>query len=108
MDIRNSALARCSAPKTARGTAKHKLLNATILSSPRALAISLFAAHSATTKSRMPALHIETTVREIVKRLARNPVFMWMPSKRERAEPGERCPAQYSLELYNEAQESLP
>ncbi len=37
---------RCSAPKTASGMAKHKLLKATILSRPRAEAISLFAANT--------------------------------------------------------------
>src|SRR6266436_8659408 len=75
----NLALERCSAPKTAKGMAKHKLLKATILSRPLARAISLFAAHSATRKSRMPALHVETTVREISKNVARMVVCMWMP-----------------------------
>src|SRR6267154_969785 len=70
---------RCSAPKTAKGTAKHKLLSATILSSPRAPAISLFAAHSATRKSTMPAPHIETAGREISTNVARMFVCMWMP-----------------------------
>src|SRR6266576_427611 len=59
----NSTPERCRAPKTARGMAKHKLLKATILSRPRARAISVFAAHSAIRKRRMPALHIETSVR---------------------------------------------
>src|SRR5229473_7480472 len=63
----NLAAERCSAPKTAKGMAKHKLLKTMILSRPLARAISVFAAHSATRKSRMPALHIETTVREISK-----------------------------------------
>src|SRR6266481_836695 len=81
----NLAPERCSAPKTAKGMAKHKLLRATILSRPRARAISLFAAHSATTKSRMPALHIETAVREIAKNVARMVVCMWMPSLSSRA-----------------------
>src|SRR6266481_7275678 len=78
--MRDSAAARCREPKTAKGMAKHKLLKATILSRPRARAISLFAAHSATTKSRMPALHIETTGREISKKVARMVVCMGMPS----------------------------
>src|SRR5258708_40082672 len=67
----NLAPDRCSAPKTANGMAKHKLLKTTILSRPPARAISVFAAHSATGKSRMPALHIETTAREISKNVAR-------------------------------------
>src|SRR5579864_7881540 len=71
MGMRDSAAARCRAPKTAKGAAKHKLLKATILSKPRARAISDLAAHSATRKSRMPALHIETTVRGIAKNAAR-------------------------------------
>ena len=61
----------CRAPKTARGIAKHKLLNATILSKPRTRAISALAAHSATRKSRTPAVHIETAVRENSKNAAR-------------------------------------
>src|SRR5271155_5149859 len=67
----NLAPERCSAPKTAKGTAKHKLLKATILSRPPARAISVFAAHIATRKSRMPALHIETVGREISRKAAR-------------------------------------
>jgi hypothetical protein len=55
------------------------LLKTTILPRPLAGAISVFAAHSATRKSRMPALHIETTVREISKNVARMVVCMWMP-----------------------------
>src|SRR5258706_9190839 len=81
----NLAPERCSAPKTANGMAKHKLLNATILSRPLARAISLFAAHSATRKSRMPAPHIETAVREISKNVARMVVCIWMPSVSSRA-----------------------
>src|SRR5690242_8817868 len=72
----NLAPERCSAPKTAKGTAKHKLLKATILSRPPARAISLFAAHSATRKSTMPAPHIEAAVREISKNVARTVVCM--------------------------------
>ena len=67
----NLAPERCSAPKTAKGMAKHKLLRTTILSRPPARAISVFAAYRATRKSRMPALHIETAVREISKNVAR-------------------------------------
>src|SRR5690242_15441042 len=76
----NLAPERCSAPKTARGIAKHKLLKVTILSRPRACVMSVFAAHSATRKSSMPVPHIETTVREISKNAARMVVCMWMPS----------------------------
>src|ERR1700722_1701747 len=75
---RPSAAARCRAPKTARGAAKHKLLKATILSRPRARTISVFAAQSATRKSRMAALHIETTEREISRNAARMVVCMWV------------------------------
>src|ERR1700739_4042416 len=62
---------RCSAPKTARGMAKHKLVKATILSRPRARTTSIFAAQSAIRKSRTPALHIETGTRENSKNAAR-------------------------------------
>src|ERR1700741_4035048 len=70
LSMMNLAPERCSAPKTANGMAKHKLLTATIFSRPRARAISVFAAHSAIRKSRMPAVHIETAVREISKNVA--------------------------------------
>src|SRR4029077_17318280 len=60
----NFAAAKCSAPKTAKGRAKHKLLKTTILSRPRACAISVFAAQAAIRKSKTLAPHIETTVRE--------------------------------------------
>src|ERR1022692_3351597 len=70
MDMRDSAAARCRAPKTAKGAAKHKLLKATILSRPPARAISVFAAQRATRKSTMPAAHIETTVREVSRNTA--------------------------------------
>jgi hypothetical protein len=70
----------CSAPKAANGIAKHRLLKTTIFSRPPARAISDFAAHSAIRKSRMPALHIETAVREISKNAARRVWYMWIPS----------------------------
>src|ERR1700741_4934740 len=60
----NLAPDRCSAPKTAKGMAKHKLLKTTILSKPRARAISVLAAHQAIRNSRTAAPHIETAVRE--------------------------------------------
>src|SRR5204863_1811740 len=85
LSMMNFAPERCSAPKTAKGTAKHKLLKATILSRPPARAISVFAAHSATRKSRTPALHIEAAVREISKNVARMVVCMWMPGVSSRA-----------------------
>src|SRR5216684_4967526 len=85
LSMMNLAPERCSAPKTAKGMAKHKLLKAAILSSPLARAISAFAAQSATRKSRMPALHIETTVREISKNAARMVVCMWVPGVSSRA-----------------------
>ena len=72
----NLALDRCSEPKTAKGMAKHKLLRTTILSRPPARAISFFAARKATRKSRMPALHIETAVREISKNVEKMVVRM--------------------------------
>ena len=50
---------RCSAPKTASGMAKHKWVRATILSMPRAWAISFFAANSPITSSARPAADIE-------------------------------------------------
>src|ERR1700676_2520133 len=81
----NLAPERCSAPKTANGMAKHKLLKTTILSSPPARAISVFAAHSAIRKSRTPALHIETAVREISRNAATMVECMWMPSVSLRA-----------------------
>src|SRR5580700_9014711 len=73
---------RCSAPNTAKGAAKHKLLKATTLSKPRACAISVFAAHEAIRRSRMPAPHIETTAREISRKAARMVECIWMPSNK--------------------------
>src|SRR5437660_6598192 len=71
---------RCSAPKTAKGAAKHKLLKTTILSRPRAPAISALAAHRAIRKSRMPAVHMETGVRENSNNAARMIVCMGISS----------------------------
>src|SRR5437763_11634658 len=62
---------RWSVPKTASGAAKHKLAKAMILSRPRALAISFFAAHTPIKKSATPAEHIATTVLEMSKNMAR-------------------------------------
>src|ERR1051326_966993 len=47
-----------SAPKTASGTAKHKLVSAKIRSRPRARAISFFAANSPITNTARPATDI--------------------------------------------------
>src|ERR1700693_1812474 len=88
----NLAPERCSAPKTANGMAKHKLLKTTILSRPLAPAIPVFAAHSAIRKSRRPAPHIETAVREISKNMARMVVCMWMGSAGLRAPSGHVFP----------------
>src|SRR6266480_7361526 len=92
LSMMNLAPERCSAPKTAKGMAKHKLLKTTILSRPPARAISALAAHSATRKSRMPALHIETTVRENSKNVARMVVCMSMPGVSSRALSGPESP----------------
>src|SRR5579859_5080715 len=79
--IMNFAPVRCSAPKTASGIAKHKLLSATTLSRPRADAISLFAAHTPTSSSTTPAPHIETAAREIsINNVATMFGFMRTPS----------------------------
>src|SRR5215472_14698309 len=58
--IRDCASERCSAPKTASGMAKHKLLKAAILSRPRALAMSFLAAHRPIKKRAIPAEHMAT------------------------------------------------
>src|SRR5580704_10590389 len=101
MVARAFAAARCSAPKTAKGAAKHRLLKATTFSRPRACAISSLAAHSATKKIRMPAPHIESTVGEISKNVARMVSCMWTASITWRA-PETRLPVQCSIRLYNE------
>src|SRR6267143_897364 len=85
LSMMNLAAERCSAPKTAKGMAKHKLPKTTNLSKPPARAISVFAAHSAIRKSRMPALLVETTVREISKNVARMVGCTWMPGVNSRA-----------------------
>src|SRR5437660_12374339 len=109
LSMMNFAPERCSAPKTAKGTAKHKLLKATILSRPPARAISVFAAHSATRKSRMPTLHIETAVREISRNVARMAVCMWMPGVSSRALCKRESPfwVQKRSEVYTHANGAL-
>src|SRR5277367_1426665 len=102
MDMRDSAAARCRAPKTAKGAAKHKLLKATILSRPRARAISVFAAHSATRMRRMPAEHIEDTVRENSRNATRMVVCMWMPGVKSRAPSGRVFQGHFSFKLYDD------
>src|ERR1700693_1158314 len=72
----NLAPERCSAPKTAKGMAKHRLLETTILSRPLARAISALAAQRAIRKSRKPAAHIETAVRENSKNVTRRGMCM--------------------------------
>src|SRR5215469_2617925 len=62
------AAAKCSAPKTASGRAKHRLARATNLSRPRACATSPFVASTAITKSTIAAAQVETTVRDISKK----------------------------------------
>src|SRR5216683_7751068 len=95
----NPTSERCRAPKTAKGMAKHKLLRATILSRPRARAISALAAHRAIRKSRMPALHIASAVRENAKNAERMGVCMGMPSVRSRALSGARLPSLIRLQI---------
>src|SRR5437667_12751 len=109
LSMMNFLSARCSAPKTAKGTAKHKLLKATILSRPPARAISVFAAHSETRKSRTPALHIEAAVREISKNVARMVVCMWMPGVSSRALSRRESPfwVQKRSEVYTHANGTL-
>src|SRR5277367_1831510 len=92
MGMRDSAAARCRAPKTAKGAAKHKLLKATILSRPRARVRSVFAAQIATRKITTPAVHIEGTVREITRNAPRMVVCMWMPNVSPRALSGRIFP----------------
>src|SRR5277367_706082 len=75
----NCAADRCSAPKAANGSAKHKLLKATILSSPSARTRSIFTAHSAIRKSTTPTLDIETAVRENSNNTARMVECMGIP-----------------------------
>jgi len=62
VSMMNLAPERCSAPKTANGMAKHKLLKARILSRRQARPISVLRGPQRNSKSRMPALHIETAV----------------------------------------------
>src|SRR5580704_2088925 len=99
----NLAPERCSAPKTANGVAKHKLLQTTILSRPPARAISVLEAHSATRKITMAAPLIETTVRETSRNVARIIESMWMPSVSlrcsSRALPDSASPSHYLAAL---------
>src|SRR5215471_3625846 len=68
---RDRGLERCSAPKTANGTAKHKWVEATIFSMPRARAISFFAANSPIASSARPAPHIDKAVPENARNTSR-------------------------------------
>src|SRR5437868_15454250 len=74
---------RCSAPKTANGMAKHKLVRATILSRPQARAISFLAASRPITSSARPAADIEKAVRENSKNTARMIGCMDLPNSLE-------------------------
>src|SRR5215470_8136122 len=77
--LMNCAPERCSAPKTASGIAKHKLVRARTLSRPRALAISFFAANTPIKKRATPAEQVATTVREISKMVARMAGYIDFP-----------------------------
>src|SRR5882672_10491247 len=77
--IRNFAPERCSAPNAANGMAKHKLVRATILSRPRAWAISFFAANRPITSSARTAADIDKAVRENSKNAARRVGCMDLP-----------------------------
>src|SRR5216684_2115090 len=76
-----STAERCRAQKTAKGMAKNKLLKATILSRPRARAISFLADQRAIRKITMPALHIESGARDNAKNVARRDVCICMPCR---------------------------
>src|SRR6266705_4765389 len=81
LSMMNLAAERCKAPKTAKGMAKHKLLKATILSRPWARAISFLVDHRAIRKTTMPALHIESGVRDNIKNAAGRVVCMCIRGK---------------------------
>src|SRR5215467_2600660 len=77
------AAAKCSAPKTASGRAKQRLARATNLSRPPARMTSFFAANTAITKSTTAAEQVETTVREISRKISpgrelRNVAYIFM------------------------------
>ena len=109
MGIRSFAAEICSAPNTAKGMAKHKLLKATILSRPRAFAKSALAAHSAIRKIRMPALHIEAGVREIAKKTARGVVCMGYQAKNRVLYSVHVFPGSINrYKLYDEKPEGIP
>src|SRR5260370_33100544 len=82
----NLAPERCPAPKTANGTTKHKLLKATIFSSPPARTIYAFTTNSATMKSMVTALPSDTTVRDRSKNVSRMDASMWMPNASTRTQ----------------------
>src|SRR5579885_2449923 len=68
----NCALKRCSALKTASGTAKHRLLSATTLSRPRASAMAFLTAHKPITNSAIPSAQAATTGGEAMRNDARS------------------------------------
>src|SRR4029077_18251913 len=102
MVLRESAAARCRAPNTANGAAKHRLFRATILSRPLARAKSDFATQSAMRMTRTPALHIKITVRENTRIVARIIVCMWRASIRSSVLNREGYHGQQSVRLDNE------
>src|SRR5215471_15909067 len=69
--LTNCGPKRWRAPKTASGTAKHKLLRATTLSRPRAAVTSFLAAHAPIKKTAMPAAHIAVAVRDKLRKRVR-------------------------------------
>ena len=79
MGMTRSTPARCSAPKTAKGMAKHKLLRATILSRPRARCdIGLRRPQRNQEKQDAGAAQSRPGAREIATNVARMIVCMWM------------------------------
>src|SRR5208283_3960022 len=82
--MRDFASERCSAPKAARGSAKHKLPRATTLSSPPASARSVLDAHSPISKIMIAAADMETGTREISRNAARMIGGIRMPRLRSR------------------------
>src|SRR6266404_3113708 len=67
---------RCSAPNTASGAAKHRLLSVVILSRPRASANSFFAAHPPIKRTAIPATHMAITSGATWKNMARMVVYI--------------------------------
>ena len=66
---------RCSAPKTASGIAKHRLLKATTLSTPVARATALFAAGKPIAKRTTAAAHVAFAVRDTSNNISAGKAF---------------------------------